>query len=335
METGKASETRHIERKKCPKRAMRLQNSMEFMITYGWALLLIATITALMFEFGFFNVIAPRARPGQCRVARLGGIYTAQNINLFGLCLNELPQTVTNFGLSYDNGGVCKGKSNTCTFPSYVSVNPFPPGVLTNSFTITAWIYWEGAYALGNKNDSCQGIFVSNPSKNGFGLYGNGTNQGECSLIWIGGSLPPNTKWFSSSWVSFPKQSWQFIAAEYNGTSGEATIYNNSDLFGSATVVNRSFATNDSFTIGAAVESDGSIHPFNGYISNVQLYNTSLGSDYITALYKEGIGGAPVDLRNLVGWWPLNSNANDYSGDFNNGTVYNISYPGGYPTTIP
>ena len=39
------------------------------------------------------------------------------------------------------------------------------------------------------------------------------------------------------------------------------------------------------------------------------------------ALYLEGIGGAPIDLQYLVGWWPLNGNANDYSGNGNNGQI--------------
>ena len=35
---------------------------------------------------------------------------------------------------------------------------------------------------------------------------------------------------------------------------------------------------------------------------------------------------APVDLQNLVGWWPLNGNANDYSGNQNNGGATNVIY---------
>ncbi len=56
-------------------------------------------------------------------------------------------------------------------------------------------------------------------------------------------------------------------------------------------------------------------------MADVQLYNTSLDQNSITALYQEGIGGAPIDLQNLVGWWPLNGNANDYSGNGYNGNI--------------
>ena len=63
-----------------------------------------------------------------------------------------------------------------------------------------------------------------------------------------------------------------------------------------------------------------------GSIANVQIYNTSMSANDINTLYNEGIGGAPIDLQNLVGWWPLNGNANDYSGNQNNGGATNVIY---------
>ena len=44
--------------------------------------------------------------------------------------------------------------------------------------------------------------------------------------------------------------------------------------------------------------------------------------------YKIGlnIGGAPIDLQHLVGWWPLNGNANDYSGNGNNGQINGVTF---------
>jgi len=74
-----------------------------------------------------------------------------------------------------------------------------------------------------------------------------------------------------------------------------------------------------------------------GQIANVQIYNTSLSASEIQALYLEGIGGAPFELQNLVGWYPLNGNANDYSGNGNNGqaiggVTYTNSWTSGYTT---
>ncbi|MEM4097858.1 MAG: LamG-like jellyroll fold domain-containing protein, partial [Candidatus Micrarchaeaceae archaeon] len=65
---------------------------------------------------------------------------------------------------------------------------------------------------------------------------------------------------------------------------------------------------------------------FNGSIANVQVYSSALSQNDINALYAEGIGGAPIDLQNLVGWWPLNGDANDYSGNGNNGVPSGVTF---------
>jgi hypothetical protein len=68
---------------------------------------------------------------------------------------------------------------------------------------------------------------------------------------------------------------------------------------------------------------------FNGLISNVQIYNASLDASSISTLYQEGIGGAPVSLQYLVGWWPLNGDTKDYGGN-NNGAPTAITYVSQY-----
>ena len=65
---------------------------------------------------------------------------------------------------------------------------------------------------------------------------------------------------------------------------------------------------------------------FNGSITNVQAYSFSLSQTQITQIYDRGIGGAPISGVNLVGWWPLDGNANDYSGNNNNGVATNVNW---------
>ncbi|MEM0149829.1 MAG: LamG domain-containing protein, partial [Candidatus Micrarchaeaceae archaeon] len=64
----------------------------------------------------------------------------------------------------------------------------------------------------------------------------------------------------------------------------------------------------------------------NGTLSNIQFYNTSLSAYNIKTLYEEGINGVPISNAGLKGWWPLNGNADDYSGNNNNGTPTNVVY---------
>ena len=68
------------------------------------------------------------------------------------------------------------------------------------------------------------------------------------------------------------------------------------------------------------------VNYFSGDLADVQIYNTSLSANSISSLYIEGIGGAPINTRNLVGWWPLNDNANDYSGNGDNGVATSVFY---------
>lgn len=70
---------------------------------------------------------------------------------------------------------------------------------------------------------------------------------------------------------------------------------------------------------------------FNGMISNVQYYDRSLSSNEINDIYGSGIGGVPIDIYHLIGWWPLNGNANDYSGNqYNGNAIGGVRYTAGW-----
>ncbi|MCL4399048.1 hypothetical protein M1293_00850 [Candidatus Parvarchaeota archaeon] len=65
---------------------------------------------------------------------------------------------------------------------------------------------------------------------------------------------------------------------------------------------------------------------FNGSISNVQLYSSALSKTQADQLYLSGPSGSPLQNGELAGWWPLLGNANDMSGNNNNGVVNNVSF---------
>ena len=74
--------------------SMRLQSAMEYLMTYGWAILVIAVVLGVLYSLGVFNPsnFAPKAQPGSCQVFRPNGPGTSYDLNLEGTCNGELPQ---------------------------------------------------------------------------------------------------------------------------------------------------------------------------------------------------------------------------------------------------
>jgi len=287
-----------IRNKPLRKASAKAQSAMEYLMTYSWAILIIAVVLAALFQLGVFNpmTFAPKAPPGSCQVYRPDGPNTTSFINLEGVCSGELPQYTAQFN----------GQSSTISVPAA----GMPNG--GNARTITAWIYPTSE--SGNHGIFYYGGSNCNPDGAVFGLILSGTNLylwGSCDDTST--SLTPNLN------------SWNFVAVSYNGGS-QASIYLNDE---EQTVSWSSSVTCDSTTctsafIGGASGWWGGL--FSGTIANVQTYNTSLSANEIQALYQEGIGGAPIDLQHLVAWWPLNGNAKDYSGNGYNGQTTNVNF---------
>jgi DNA-binding beta-propeller fold protein YncE len=64
-----------------------------------------------------------------------------------------------------------------------------------------------------------------------------------------------------------------------------------------------------------------------GNMSNAQLYDTALTPSQVARLYAEGMEGSPVDMANIISWWPLDGDANDLSGNGNDGIIaLNVIY---------
>ncbi len=85
-------------KKRAFKRPEKLQSAMEYLMTYGWAILIICIVVAILFYLGVFNSVSlkPKLPPGSCKVFRPLGPYSTQNINAVGTCVG-LPQLVGYF----------------------------------------------------------------------------------------------------------------------------------------------------------------------------------------------------------------------------------------------
>ena len=280
----------------------RSQSAMEYLMTYGWAILIIAIVLVALFSLGIFNSanFAPRAQPGSCEVLR-----NSAQTSLVGQCNGMLPEYVAQFNgqnasVSFGNGqslspeAGSNGKMTLCLWYAVLSFSGYRGPLLKGEGGPSAGNGWE--YTLDQNGNNLEGFSLFN-------------RVGGTIADYNVGSLPVDTWIFSCFTYDYPaQQSYYYI----NGAPHVAAA---------------------TWSLGPATAGTGNLvlgYGEGGYsnikAANLQIYNTSLSNSSIQALYKEGIGGAPINVNNLVGWWPLNGNANDYSGNDNNGVSANVTY---------
>ncbi len=282
-------------------RSSRTQSAMEYLMTYGWAILIIAIVLGVLYYLGIFNssTLAPRAQPGSCQVFRPNGAGTSFDIGLEGTCNDELPEYVTEFN----------GQSSYVNIGSTASLN------LQGAITIVAWV---NPYSYTNYGSIFQKYSGSVGDGYALRLYGT-TGEPDLTIYNSGGSsiavIAP---------TPLPLNQWSMVTATFVPGSSLNMYINGVGVQTSPTTFTNIYSNTYPAVIGWNQPVSSGF--FAGLISNVQVYNASLSQAEITALYDEGIGGAPVKPQNVTGWWPLNGNAQDYSGDLNNGVANSVTY---------
>jgi hypothetical protein len=274
---------------------VKSQAAMEYLMTYGWAILIIALVLGVLYSLGIMNPknFLPRAPPGSCFVFRPNGPGTTDFVSLQGTC-GYLPMYVGSFdGVN----GYIQVADNTM-----LQQAAKPP------FTFCSWIYPRNntkiiipgrrPFGKGDGYDLVGGWHVEGRDTS-FGMWwNNGSSKDSISFNMLNGR-------------------WSFLCIIFS--LGNVNIYLNSNLLTRKTTsVSPVGAPGQPFYIGRAYEAKY----YNCSITNVQIYNTALTPQEIQYLYQQGLGGGPVRLQNLVGWWPLNGDAKDYSGNNNHGTIY-------------
>ncbi|EQD46996.1 hypothetical protein B2A_08634, partial [mine drainage metagenome] len=112
---------------------------------------------------------------------------------------------------------------------------------------------------------------------------------------------------------TFTLGKWYYITISLdNGSTGAGIIkfYINGSLISKASGQMENSGAYDAI-LGNGNQ-NGASTPFEGYLSDIQIYNSTLSPSQIQVLYHEGIGGAPIKTYNLVDWWPLNGTLNSY-----------------------
>jgi hypothetical protein len=273
-------------------------------MTYGWSILIIAVVLGALSFLGIFNPLtfAPKASAGNCQIIRN---FELGMSSMVGNCNNEVPQYVAEFSNS-DGSVINTSKNNILSGAS--------------AFTINFWVNPKisGSSQLGFLDEECMiGIKFDQPNtiETDFG-----------SKCWSVSSRTAFSNISSGKWI--------FIAITWKNGSDVVNYVDrfSKNVTGAESTVIRN-ATARNFEIGPAI-SDSYSTAIDGQMADVQVYNTSLDQNSILALYNEGIGGVPIDPQNLVAWWPLNGNANDYSGNGNDGISTNVIFTsnwyGGY-----
>ncbi|MDE1824538.1 MAG: LamG domain-containing protein, partial [Candidatus Micrarchaeota archaeon] len=263
-----------------------------------WTILAIAIVMVSLYSLGIFNLqsLAPTATPGSCQV-----IKTAAQTGLAGQCDNMVPKYVGQF-----NGGNSLVSTPTSRMPSVANPN----------FTYSTWTE-----------------FPNVPSGSGVLFYGTidfvgGSSQFLCGYIENG----QNVFMCAGQGNGYPQinfntpsaNTWYNYVVTYNGVM--LTAYVNGKLVAGPTTATVSINPITNLYIGKTSPWFSGSGYMYGQIANVQIYNASLDNTTIKKLYQEGIGGAPIILNSLVGWWPLNGNANDYSGNNNQGAATNVTW---------
>ena len=315
------------------------QAVIEYLTTYAWAILVIAIVLAILFYLGIFNAnfFAPKAPPGGCQVVRPLGPMTTQYISLSGgdIC-NQIPQLVGTFmGTStsnflYSTKPLPLQSANAITISLWVQTNDYA------DYYSTTQQWWQGlagnlATCPCQNNAPYGGVQLTaftcpSPSDILFMAYDYQTNPASYLLYPSGFYFTSGTN--CNPKAAIPRGSWMNIAATFNSITGEAIIYIDGQVFqqGNLGTGRTIYSTipfyigTDAWTLWSPICVGHCNDVFNGSISNVQVYNISLTQSEAQQLYSEGIGGAPLSqpiLNSLVGWWPLNGNLNDYSGNSN------------------
>lgn len=287
---------------------MRLQSALEYLTTYSWVLLVIAVALIVLFNMGLFNgnLLSPKALPGSCQVVRPSGLEVTQQPSLLGSCNGEMPKYVASFNHA----------------DSYMKTSVGDPFSGAGGFTVTGWVYLYGGTLggpceggiLGNWNGASLGFQINAYSCQGKIAYISGCCTASTTV-----SFPPG-----ASSTSLPYGKWVFFAVAYNSANGAALSDLNNQFSAQSLTSGLTFGSSSSYYIGSYAPNPG--FGVNGMLSNVQLYNTSLSENALGTVYNRGIGGAPIDLYSLVGWWPVNGDANDYSGNSNEATASNVVY---------
>ena len=361
------------------------QSALEYLMTYGWAILIIVIVAGVLYSFGVFNPSSSTSTSvsgfsslGVTQAACVNSVnnqilelYVSNSvgypvnvtkINVTGNNGITVSQNVSSIlsagqsGIFYVNGACNKSSSSysgsatiTYTEPGQTFFGPyFSAGKIFNvqaknnrnlvgNFS-SAYINgsFNGGFSVNTPISITLVGWVNDPTGNNIAEVAVGSETYGCSThLYEAGlnSYGSNTLTYhgccydssSSAINNFNRGDgkWHFIAIIYSYPAQTITFINNNTVQTDSWPSSAPSLGGRSFLIGQDMCDHWDTY---GYEANLQVYNTALSISQIQNLYSEGRGGAPIPNAGLVGWWPLDGNANDYSGNGDIGVNSGVAF---------
>lgn len=301
---------------------LKRRNYKGFIFTLDavFSLIVASAAVSLLLFVHFTNPIAASASSSQEALSVLNNMLSTELASILqsGVALPplqpyKLPSSSEPFGYA---GFLSNG--------SYITAPTEP--ISKEALTISFWVKptAPGRYAAGSginvpgANNSSVIIFLGNSTSSivisyniSGGLYINGIDE-NC-ITTPAGSVPENT-WTNVILRQNSTSEAVFINGKQVGTIGTSYPYH---IYGIVFGTSRA---------GPTAPNNVGFYNFTGYIANVQLYASVLNPSKIYQLYKSAINSVPIGNAGLLGWWPLDENANDYSGSGNDGKPHNVNF---------
>lgn len=249
--------------------------------------------------------------------------------------------------------GTCNADQNQSLLAAsaflYINNEGSCANVLLNSIRAVSnySIFVNGSFGAGmhlayfnGKNASV----VASPLFENFFMYINPNTVGDGTLSvglngFAGGAIV-------NSNTSITPNRWSYVGFVNNPFSGKLTLYINgkvdstapsegsntlsvfawiypNNVISAQAIVGRNDGNMNTLDIGSR---DLNLQFFGGSIANLQIYNSSLSDSQEAQLYREDLQGPPLKGTGNIAWYPLEGDANDYSGLLNTGYPINVSY---------
>ncbi len=204
----------------------------------------------------------------------------------------------------------------------YVSI---PNSAALNSGTVTVNLWFNPAL-YGNGRD---GASVPNPASGATSVI---VGHGYPGMWWfeygdngyLYWSVDANTIPTALATNATPQLNrWYMLTGIFNASSGELDLYVDGVLVGTGNTDGASVIPDMNNLLFSGINNASLTGGhFDGKLANVQVYDSVLSPGDVQLLYQQGIASSPIGSSSIAGWWPLDGNANDYSINGDNGTIY-------------